>query len=46
MKNLSVRLVSILLMSVFLSACVSSPLQAPCDVHASFCGNKTKINRW
>lgn len=44
--SLQVRLGIIFLTSVLLSACVSSPLQAPCDAHASFCGNKTKINHW
>jgi len=43
---LQIRLGILFLMSVLLSACVSSPLQAPCDAHASFCGSKTKINHW
>lgn len=44
--SLQVKLGIIFLMSVLVSACVSSPLQAPCNEHASFCGSKTKINRW
>jgi len=44
--SLQMRLGIIFLMSVLTSACVSTPLKAPCDAHASFCGTKTKINRW
>lgn len=40
------KLFVIFLTSWLLSACVSKPLRAPCDVHASFCGTKTKINQW
>lgn len=34
------------LFSIFLSACTSNPMKAPCDQYASFCGTKTKINQW
>ena len=42
--SLQVRLGIIFLISVLLSACASTPLKAPCDQYASFCGTKTKIN--
>lgn len=29
-----------------ITACSTEPLKAPCDHYATFCGNKTKINRW
>lgn len=41
-----VKLSIIFLMTLFMTACASSPLKAPCDQHASFCGSKTKINHW
>lgn len=44
--SLQIKLGIIFLMSVLLSACASSPLKAPCDAHATFCGTKTKINHW
>ena len=40
------RLSLVLLAFVLLTSCASSPLQAPCDENATFCGNKTKINQW
>ena len=41
------RKIIVLLFSVmFITACVSQPLKAPCDEHAKFCGTKTKINQW
>lgn len=42
--NLQIKLGLIFLMSVLVTACVSTPLKAPCDQHATFCGVKTKIN--
>ncbi len=36
----------IMLITVLVSACVTSPLKAPCDEQAHFCGSKTKINHW
>jgi hypothetical protein len=44
--SLQMKLGIIFLMSILMSACTSAPLKAPCDAHASFCGSKTKINRW
>jgi len=43
---LNIRLAAIFLMSIFMTACASDPLKAPCNEHATFCGTKTKINHW
>lgn len=43
---MQIKMILILLMSAFLTACVSGPLKAPCDPDAHFCGTKTKINQW
>ena len=38
--------IAVCLMSLFLTACASDPMKAPCNAQASFCGAKTKINQW
>ncbi len=43
---MQMKFVVVLLLSYVLAACASDPLKAPCDVHAHFCGTKTKINQW
>jgi hypothetical protein len=43
-RHLSILLTLFLILS--LTGCVTRPLQAPCDEHATFCGKKTKINPW
>ena len=43
---MKMKLGLVFLMSMLISACVSGPLKAPCNEHASFCGTKTKINQW
>jgi len=40
------KMMFFLFTTMFLTACVSQPLKAPCDEHANFCGTKTKINQW
>ncbi len=48
MENLSRHLLSVLLVFLVLclTSCANTPLQAPCDANATFCGTKTKINSW
>ncbi|MCH9754959.1 MAG: hypothetical protein WAW84_06280 [Candidatus Rickettsiella isopodorum] len=48
MENLSKHLLSVLIvfLALCLTSCASTPLQAPCDANATFCGTKTKINSW
>jgi len=47
-ENLPNHLLSLLILfsALCLASCASTPLQAPCDTNASFCGTKTKINAW
>lgn len=40
------KVLIVMLMSLFIAACTSDPLKAPCDQYATFCGPKTKINQW
>lgn len=44
--KLKFKLSLVALMGLLLSACASESLKAPCDLHAHFCGQKTKINQW
>lgn len=44
--KIKVNLIVVFMVSIFLSACMSNPLKAPCDQHPTFCGTKTKINQW
>jgi len=43
MKN---KIIAIFLTYIFLSACTTTPLKAPCNENAAFCGTKIKINQW
>ncbi|MBV9575903.1 MAG: hypothetical protein JO149_04710 [Gammaproteobacteria bacterium] len=43
---LNIKVGLFFLMALFLTACTSNPLKAPCDQYASFCGTKTPINHW
>lgn len=43
---MQVKLSMIILISTFLTACVSAPQKAPCDLQGHYCGIKTKINQW
>lgn len=36
---------SVVLLVLLLNGC-STELKAPCDAHATYCGEKTKINQW
>ena len=47
-ENLPNHLLSVLILfsALCLASCVNTPLQAPCDANATFCGTKTKINSW
>jgi hypothetical protein len=48
MNNLSKKCFSLLIfvLAFGLMSCASTPLKAPCDAQATFCGIKTKINSW
>jgi hypothetical protein len=37
---------ALLVLVGMMTGCASTSLKAPCDHHATFCGTKTKINRW
>ncbi len=47
-ENLPNHLLSILILfsALCLASCANTPLKAPCDANATFCGTKTKINSW
>ena len=44
--SLGLKLLTVFLAGLLLSACAHDPLNAPCNQYASFCGTKTKINHW
>ena len=43
---MKIKLGLILVISLFMTACSTGTLKAPCDQFADFCGSKTKINQW
>lgn len=43
---MQLKLFFLVLFSILITACAHHTLQAPCDMHATFCGKKTKINQW
>lgn len=45
-KAITVKLGVLCVLSVFIMACASETLKAPCNEYATFCGTKTKINHW
>lgn len=41
--------IKLFIMAVIISVmtgCASQGMKSPCNEHANFCGNKTKINLW
>lgn len=47
MKKITLmKLGMVFVISALVTACANQPMKAPCDRYASFCGTKTKINRW
>ena len=47
-ENLPNHLLCVLILfsALCLASCANTPLKAPCDANATFCGTKTKINSW